>query len=88
MSWLLVVMACASSKAVEEGSCNAAELRSLLEVCLSYDGDFQGETDASGLEDCDIAIDVLLQNGGGACRIQGEGSCEVACDIPASAEAS
>jgi hypothetical protein len=82
LSLILVLFACPSQRAVDEGSCNGDELEGLLEVCVSYGGSFDADTSASGLEDCDVSVDVLLQSGGGACRIKGSGDCEVACRLP------
>jgi hypothetical protein len=73
-------MAC-SNKAIEAGTCGDETLIALQESCIGIPGcSSSGSQEASGLDSCGLAVNVLTQSGSGACAFEGQGSCAVACD--------
>ena len=75
---------CASVTAIREGSCNAAELERLQSLCLSHGGSFQGDTSATGLEECEA--EVAIKSGSAGCVMRGSGNCKVVCTMPSSSK--
>ena len=74
----LLLTAC-GRKAIEEGTCTDDDDANFA-LCIQAGCSAYKSTDATGMDSCDGAIDILAQAGSGSCSFSGSGSCEVICD--------
>ncbi len=64
--------------------CDATELNTLQETCLSYGGNFSGQGASASAADCELSGEGNITGGAGngECAINGEGSCTITCEFP------
>lgn len=76
---LISLGACASNKAIEEGTCGDDELIQLQEQCLQFGCSYESSKSATGLDSCAAEGDLIQQSGSATCALEGSGSCSIAC---------
>ena len=71
--------ACASTKAIEAGTCGDDELLQLQQVCIQSGCSYESSKSATGMDSCAGDADVGSQTGSAECAMQGSGSCSIVC---------